>query len=132
MRVYGWKDMQSAKSASSMLYLELKTSILPPLEANDKRHKLNSNNNRLKRTIYQFHFKNVWAVVLHSFKVCWISLSVCLTSVWCVQLCNYSDNFCQMQSFFQKKYLLWFICSIEQLGFLLIKIEMKEINKKFS
>ena len=43
--VDGWKDIQSVKSARSMLYLELKTSIVPPLEENDRRHKMNSNNN---------------------------------------------------------------------------------------
>ena len=30
------------------------------------------------------------------------------------------------------KTLLQFICSTEQLGFLLLKIEIKKINKKFS
>ena len=69
LRLDGWKVMQSVKSACSMLYLELKTSILPPLEGNDKWHKINSNNNRLKRPIYQLHFKNVWVVALNSCKV---------------------------------------------------------------
>ena len=84
-----------------MLYLELKISILPPLEGNDKRHKMNSNNNRLKHLIYQKHFKNVWAVVQHSCKVWWISQSVCIIWVLYVQLCNCPNNFCLMQSFFQ-------------------------------
>ena len=34
----GWKNMQSVKSARSMLYLEFKTRTLPPLEGNDKCH----------------------------------------------------------------------------------------------
>ena len=65
MRLDGWNDIHSVKSTCSMLYLELKTSILPPLEGNDKMHKMNSNNYRIKRPIYQLHFQNVWAVVLH-------------------------------------------------------------------
>ena len=56
MRLDVWNDIQSVKATCSMLYLELKTSILLPLECNDKRHKLNSNNNMLKRPIYQLHF----------------------------------------------------------------------------
>ena len=56
MRLDGWNDIQSVKSTCSILYLELKTSILLPLENNDKRHKLNSNNNMLKRPIYQIQF----------------------------------------------------------------------------
>ena len=40
----GWKHIESVKSAYSMLYLEPKTSILPPFEGNDKRHKMISNN----------------------------------------------------------------------------------------
>ena len=55
MRLDGWKDIQSVKSACSVLYVELKTSILPSLKENAKRQKMNSNNN----------FKNVWAVALH-------------------------------------------------------------------
>ena len=74
-----------------MLYLELKSNILPPLEENDNRHKMNSNNN----------FKNVWAAVLHSWKVQWISQSVCVTWMIYVELCNYSKNFLRMHSFFQ-------------------------------
>ena len=62
---------------------------------------MNSNKNRLKHFIYQIHYKNVWAVVLHSCKVWWISKSVCITWMLYVQLCNYSNNFCLMQSFFQ-------------------------------
>ena len=84
-----------------VLYLVFKTIILLPLEGNDKRHKMNSNNNRLKHPFYQLHFKNVWAVVLHSCKVWWISQSVCITWALCVQLFNYSNNFCLMQSLFQ-------------------------------
>ena len=82
-----------------MLYLVFKTIILLPLEGNDKRHKMNSNNNRLKHPIYQLHFKNVWAVVLISWKVWWISQSVCITWVLYVQLCNYSNNFNLMHFF---------------------------------
>ena len=91
MRLYGWKDIQSVKSLCSMLYLELKTSILPLLEENDKRHKTNSNNN----------FKNVWVAVLHSCKLWWITQSVFVTWVICVQLCHCSKNFFLMYSFFQ-------------------------------
>ena len=94
-------DMQSVKSAFSILYLEFKTSILHPLEGNDKRYNMNTNNNRQKRPIYQLHFKNVLAVALHSFEVWWISQSACVTSVLYVQLSNYSNNFCLIQSFFQ-------------------------------
>ena len=55
----GWKHIESVKSAYSMLYLEPKTSILPPFEGNDKRHKMISNNK----------FKDVRAAVLHSCKI---------------------------------------------------------------
>ena len=53
MRLDGWKYMQSVTLAYSMLNLELQTSIVPPLAGNDKRHKMNSNNNKLKHPIYQ-------------------------------------------------------------------------------
>ena len=59
MSLDDWKDIQSVKSACSMLYLELKTSILPSLKGSDKKHKMNSNNS----------LKNVFAVALHSCKV---------------------------------------------------------------
>ena len=91
MRLNGLKDIQSVKSTCSMLYLELKTSILRPLEENDNRHKMNSNNN----------FKNVWEAVLHRCKVQWISQSVCVTWVICLELCNYSKNFFLIHSFFR-------------------------------
>ena len=87
-----------------MLYLELKTSILNSLERNGKRSKMNSNNNRLKHPIYQLHFKNVRAVVLYSCKVWWISQSLYTTWVLYVQPCNYSNNFCLMQSLFFKTF----------------------------
>ena len=96
MRLDGWKDIQSVKSTSSMLYLELIS-----LNDNDKKHKMNTNNNRLKRPIYQLRFKTIWAFVQHSYRVLWISQSVCATWVLCVQLCNYSKTFFLMQSFFQ-------------------------------
>ena len=57
MKLDGWRNVQSVKSASSMLYLERRTSIRPFLEENQKRHKMNSNNNRLKRPIYQLRSK---------------------------------------------------------------------------
>ena len=87
-----------------MLYLELKTSILNSLERNGKRSKMNSNNNRLKHPIYQLHFKSVRAVVLHSCKVWWIGQSLHITWVLYVQPCNYSNNFCPMQSLFFKTF----------------------------
>ena len=80
--------LQSVESACSMLYLELKTNILPPLEGNDKRDKINSNNNRLKRPIYQLHFSCT-------------TFMQSITRVLCVQLCNYSNNLWLMQLFFQ-------------------------------
>ena len=84
-----------------MLYLELEIIILSPLEGNDKKHKMNAKNNRLEHPIYQLYFKSVWAVVLHSCKVWWIRQSVYTTWMLYVQLCNYSNNFCLMESFFQ-------------------------------
>ena len=89
---WGWNDIQFVNSTCSVLYFKLKTSLLPPLEGNDKKHKTNSNNNKLERPIYKLHFQNVSAVVLHSCKVWWIKpVSLCNLSV-CVQLCNYSSN----------------------------------------
>ena len=54
MRLGDWKYMQSVKSACSMLYLELKTSILPSLKGTDKRHKMNST--IVSKTFEQLHY----------------------------------------------------------------------------
>ena len=68
--------IHSVKSSCSMLYLELTTSILPPLELNYIKRKMNSSSN----------FKNVWSVALPLYKVWWISQSVFPTWVIiCVQ-----------------------------------------------
>ena len=129
---------------------------------------MNSNNNRLKRLSTNYT-SNMFE------QLCYIMQSMITFVTWVlyVQLCNYSNNFCLMQSFFQnisqcdrentslyelshirifyiklficsflfkisfkanicfqwRFVVLEFVCSIEQLGFLLMTFEIKKINQ---
>ena len=69
-----------------MLYLELKTSILPLLEGNDKRQKMNSNKIGLNVLSTNYTSKMFEQLrYIHS-KYNKSARSVCMTSVLCVQL----------------------------------------------
>ena len=61
----GWKDIQSVKSASLMLYLELTS-----FKKNDERHKMNANSNRpIKRPIYQLPISfGVMCIIMQLFQ----------------------------------------------------------------
>ena len=67
------------------------------MRGNDKRHKMNSNNNRLKHPIYQLHYLGGCATFMQSMMNQLVG--VYNLSVICAT-CKYYNNFCLMQNMF--------------------------------